>query len=589
MLSVVCKHSWPRLLLAVKDSRTLAQAHALIILTGLLVQPKFAARLIAAYGRSGNMSAARVVFDEIPQPTISDWNALIVAHSRNDLSDEVLLLYRRMVSNGRVRPDSSSFTVALKACAKIPDVEAAEEIRSHAFSLGYGADVFVSSSLVNLYAKCGKMDAAMKVFERMPKRDLVLWTTMITGLACAGMPLEAICLYGNMRSEGVEGDEITMVGLLQACAGMGNLMLGRSVHGYMIRLGMKMGVVVETSLVGMYAKSGCLSLASIIFERMQYKNVISWSTLISDYAQHGHSSEALVMMTKMQDCGLEPDSVALVSALLACSHFGYLKLGKSAHGFMVRKNFQFGRILGTALVDMYSKCGSLSSARACFDMLCSRDLISWNVIIACYGIHGNGKGALSLFLEMKETELRPDDATFVSLLTAFGHSGLVEDGRWWFNSMMNDFGIEPMEKHYACLIDLLARAGHIEEALNLIKSMPIEPGIEIWVSLLSGCYNHKKLDLGEFAAEKVLKLNPVDLGVYALASNMYALARNWDKVQELRVLMKTMGKKKTPGCSLVEVNGELHTFLADDERHTEYVKVMAMLERLECEMTESCI
>jgi len=456
-------------------------------------------------------------------------------------------------------------------------------IRANASDLGYEHDVFVCSSLVNFYAKCGRMEEALKVFEGMSKRDLISWTTMITGFVSVGKPAEAIEMYRKMRLAGVKEDEIVMLSLAQACAGTGDTRMGLSVHGRIVRLGMSMDVVVETSLVDMYAKNGLLELARFVFDRMKVKNVISWSALISGYAQNGFASDALHMLIKMQDCGFEPDSVALVSALLACSQIGFLKLGKSVHGFIVRR-CDLERISGTAIIDMYSKCGSLRSARDVFDRISSRDLISWNVIIACYGVHGCGKEALSLFLEMKETELKPDDATFASLLSACSHSGLVEDGKYWFDLMVRDFGIEPEEKHYTCMVDLLARAGHVEEAYELIKSMAIEPGIAIWVSLLSGCHSHKKLELGETVAKKVLELNPNDLGIHALVSNVYAVARKWDKVAEVRRAMRKLGTKKVPGCSLVEVNGKVHGFLIEDKSHPEYDKIVEMLERLNCEM-----
>ncbi|XP_020575016.1 putative pentatricopeptide repeat-containing protein At3g25060, mitochondrial [Phalaenopsis equestris] len=579
------QQKWPRFLLSViKDTGVIPQTHALMILTGLLAHPYFPGHLIAAYGRSGNLAAAREVFDALPQPTISSWNALIIAHSRNDSPVDVLRLYRRMISNGVVRPDSSTFTIALKACTQLSDLEAGNQIRSHAHDLGFQSDVFVSSSLLNLYVKCGKMVDAVELFDRIPKRDIVSWTTMITGFSSAGKSIEAMDSYRKMREEGVEGDEIVMIGLLQACAAMGDMRRGVSVHGHMIRLGMKMDVVLGTTLIDMYAKSGCLSLANLVFKRMPYKNIVSWSSLISAYAQNGFANDALFMLLKMQDWGLVPDSVALVSAFLACSQIGILKLGKSLHGFLVRRRLEVGIILGTAAIDMYSKCGSLLNARALFDRLSSRDLIAWNAMIDCYGIHGNGKEALILFLKMKKLELKPDDATFASLMSAFSHSGLVDEGRRWFYSMENDFGVKPREKHYACMVDLLARAGHVEEAFDLIQKMAIEPGVAVWVALLSGCINHKKLELGEYAAENVLKLSPDDLGVYTLVSNMYASARNWNKVQEIRRLMKMIGVKKTPGYSLVEVHGKLHAFLAEDKSHPEYLDIMAMLERLECEM-----
>ncbi|KAK8949483.1 putative pentatricopeptide repeat-containing protein [Platanthera zijinensis] len=586
MLSAFCYPPWPRFLLsAINNSRAIAQAHALMILTGEVAGDNSPGNLIAAYGRSGNLHAARQLFHSLPQPTISSWNAIITAHSRNDSPFEILRLYRRMVSVGGAKPDSSTFTVALKACAQLSDLESGEQIRSHAANLGFQNDVFVNSSLLNLYAKCGKMVDALQLFDKMPKRDLVSWTTMITGFSSAGKPLAAIDFYIRMQSEGVQGDGIAMVGLLQACAVIGHARMGLSIHGHIIRLDMRMDVVVETSLVHMYAKSGHLSLANRIFSRMRHKNVVSWSALISAHAQNGFANEALFMLVKMQDSGIQPDSASLVSGLLACSQIGFLKLGKSFHGFLIRRRLNVDDVkLGTAVIDMYSKCGCLLNARTLFNVLSLRDSIAWNAMISCYGIHGNGVEALSLFLKMKEANLKPDDATFASLMSALSHSGLVDEGRQSFNCMLNEFRIEPGEKHYASMVDLLARAGHAEEALDLIRTMTDEPGVAIWVALLSGCLNHKKFIIGEYAAEKVLKLNPDDLGVYALVSNLYASARNWDRVSEIRRVMKKMGMKKTPGHSLVELDGKLHAFLVEDISHPEHVKIVAVLKRLEYEM-----
>ncbi|URE35727.1 PPR repeat [Musa troglodytarum] len=583
MRSALSRPSLKHVLRSCSGAQALVQIHALMLVTGSLYYPHSSGHLISAYARIGDVAAAHSVFRTASNPNISTWNALIIAHSRRGSLDQVLRLYRLLVSQGRPRPDSSTFTVTLKACAQLFDLRSGREVITHASDLGYSHDVFVCSSVLNMYAKCGKMDDAMRVFDEMPKKDIVSWTTMITGFVNAGNPVEAIEVYRKMQAEGVEGDGIVMVGLLQACAAFGDMGIGQSVHGYMLRHHIETDVVVETCLVDMYAKNGFLETAHIVFEKMTSKNVVSWSALISGYAQNGFASDALWMLIKMQEFGLCPDSVALVSAILACSHIGFLKLGKSIHGFIM-KRFDFDHILGTAVIDMYSKCGSLLSARALFNRVCSRDLISWNTMIASYGIHGHGKEALSTFLEMSKTEFKPDHATFASLLSAFSHSGLVEEGRHWFNLMRQEYRIGPSDKHYVCMVDLLARAGHVEEAHELIQSMPDEPGVAVWVALLSGCHNHKKLELGQYAAGKVLELCPDDLGIYSLVSNVFAVAKNWDKVVEVRRRMKNMGTRKVPGYSLVEVEGKLHAFRMEDRSHPQYEKIMDLLKRLDFEM-----
>lgn len=578
---------WPKglksTLLTCKDRASVAQIHAFIIVSGIFNQRNTNGQIVATYAKIGDLKLAREVFDKLPHRGIDSWNAMIIACSRNSRSVEVIDLYHQMVLEG-VRPDSSTFTVALKACANLLDLEMGEAIRSQAIECGYEYDVFVGSSLLNLYAKCGKMDEAMGVFGKMPRRDLVSWTTMISGFVQSGHAKEAIDLYRLMRKEGLEGDGVVMIGLIQACANLGDTKMGLSVHGYLIRRDLPMDVVVQTSLVDMYAKTGQLGLASSLFKVMHCRNVVSWSALISGCAQNGFAGNALELLIEMQTFGFKPDIVSLVGALLACSQVGFLKLGKSIHGYIERR-FNFDQVSGTAVIDMYSKCGSLSCARALFDRISSRDLISWNAMIASYGIHGHGEQALSLFFQMMETNLKPDHTTFASLLSALSHSGLVREGRYWYNRMVSEFKIQPSEKHYAGMVDLLARSGQVEEARDLIDSMPNEPGIAVWVALLSGCRNHRKLLIGEMAAKKVLEFEPDDPGIYALVSNFFAAARRWDEVAGVRKAMKRTGVK-TPGYSVVEVNGKLHGFVMEDKSHAEYEHIAGILGKLEQEMSD---
>lgn len=539
-------------------------------------------RIIALYGSNNDIVSARKLFEELPLRGVDTYNAIIIAYSRKESPFEVLGIYNQMIKEN-VRPDSSIFTVALKACVRLMDLKMGEEIWGKAVELGYGNDVFVGSSMLNLYVKCGKMNEAMVVFEKMHRKDLVCWSSMINGLVFNGQPLEAVDAYKRMQKEGIDGDEVAMVGLIQACADLGDSRFGLSVHGYIIRRHLNLDIKVQTSLVDMYAKNGHLDLASHIFKNMPHINIITWGALISGFAQIGFAEGTLELLMEMQSFGFEPDSVSLISSLLACAQIGFLKLGKSIHGYIVRR-FDFDQVLGTSVIDMYSKCGVPSCARALFDQMQSRDLISWNVIIASYGIHGHGKEALSLFLQMTETKVKPDHSTFASLLSALSHSGLMEEGRYWFHLMVSKYKIQPSEKHYACMVDLLARAGEVEEALQLIDSMSTEPGLAVWVALLSGCHNHKKFSIGEKVAKKVLELNPDDLGIHALVSNFFAMGQKWDEVAGVRKAMRKSGMKKVPGYSVVEVNGELHAFIMEDKSHNQYEDIVYVLKKLYLEM-----
>lgn len=572
------------LLLACKDEAPVTQIHALIITTGIFSTNSSSNGLvIASYARIGDITSARHLFDKLPHRGVDAWNSIIVAYSRRYYLNEVLILYHQMVNEG-VKPDSSTFTVAIKASSSLKDLEVGERIWRRAVDFGYGCDVFVGSSVLNLYVKCGKIDEAKLVFDKMVKRDVVCWATMITGLVQNGKVLEAVDMFRRMRKEGIEGDGVLMLGLIQACANLGESKLGLSVHGHVVRREMLMDdVILQTSLVDMYAKIGDLKLASHVFKQMPRKNAVSWGALISGFAQNGFAEYALDLLVEMQSFDFKPDTVALVSALLACSQVGHLKLGKSIHGYIVRR-LDFELVLGTALIDMYAKCGALSCARAIFDRVDSRDVILWNTMISSYGLHGDGKEVLSLFLKMKEANISPDHATFASLLSALSHSGHVDVGQYWFNAMANECKIPPSEKHYACMVDLLSRAGRVEEAYQLIESMNTEPGLAIWVSLLSGCHNYRNFLFGEVAAKKILDLNPDDLGIYALVSNFFSLARMWDRVSILRKIMKETGMKKVPGYSAVEVNGKHEAFLVEDKSHHHYEEILQMLDSLDNEM-----
>ncbi|XP_073135471.1 putative pentatricopeptide repeat-containing protein At3g25060, mitochondrial [Henckelia pumila] len=570
------------LLLICRDRACVSKLHAVLITFGLFSNRFSAAPLISSYARVGDVYLAQKLFDSLPKPGIESWNALIVAYSRENLRHEVVSLYKEMGFHG-VKPDSSTFTMAIKACTVLMDLELGDEIWRQAVDCGYEHDIFVGSSVLNLYAKYGKMDKATCVFERMRRKDVVSWSTMITGFVKIGKVNLALDTYRRMWEEGFEGDRVVMLALIQACSNIEDLKMASSLHGYMSRRDFSTDVVVQTSLVDMYAKNGNMGIASILFRTMSCRNIVSWSTLISGYAQNGLPRHALESIIEMQSCGCEPDLVSLVGALLACSQIGLLILGKAIHGYIVRR-LDVNHILATSLVDMYAKCGSLSSARVLFDRMSTGDVILWNSIITSYGHHGYGEEALSLFHQMIKTNAKPDHATFASLLSALSHTGLVEEGKYLFDIMIKEFKVQPTEKHLVCLIDLLARAGQVEVACKVIDSMSCDPGIAIWVALLSGCLNHKKFFVGEFAARKVLELTPESPGIYSLVSNFFSAARKWDEVAKLRKLMKMKGLKKEPGYSVVEVSGKLHSFLAEHKCHPQYARILGVMEEMEIEM-----
>ncbi|CAA0841628.1 Putative pentatricopeptide repeat-containing protein - mitochondrial [Striga hermonthica] len=568
------------------DIASISKTHALLITTGAFCSGISSARLIASYVRTGNISLARKLFDTLPKRGIDSWNAILIGYSRGNHPRQVINMYQSMLLE-KVKPDSSTFTVAIKACTTSLDLQSGEKIWENAVESGYGSDLFVGSSILNLYTKCGKMGEAVSVFDKMSRRDVVSWGTMITGFAKSGMAEEAIDFYRKMREEGLEGDGVVILALIQACANVEDPKVAYSLHAYLIRKCIPMDVVLQTSLMDMYAKNGKMGGACSLFRAMSHKNAVSWSTLISGYAKNGYARKALELFNEMKTLGFDPDVVSLVSALLACSQLGFLLMGREIHGYAARR-FDVSRdhVLSTAIIDMYAKCGLLPLANTLFEKMSSKDIIVWNIMIASNGIHGQGEKALSIFHRMMETGAKPDHVTFASLLSAMSHSGLVDEGRKWFDAMINEYKIQPMEKHYVSLIDVLARSGRVEEARDVISLMDCGPKMSICVALLSGCINHKKFDIGEIVANKVLELKPDCPGIYTLVSNFFATAKRWDGVAMVRKAMKRGGVKKIPGYSAIEVKGKVHAFVADDTSHPWYKGIIGTLEEMEVKMRD---
>ncbi|XP_018488202.2 putative pentatricopeptide repeat-containing protein At3g25060, mitochondrial, partial [Raphanus sativus] len=585
--TLLCPRRLKFLLSATKHKRHITQIHAFAITAGHLLHGSFIARdLVSSFVRICEISHARKVFDKLPQRNVSVYNSMVAAYSRGNKPDEVLSLYDEMIDEG-VRPDSSTFTMTIKACLNnaMMVLERGEAVWCKAVECGYENDVFVCSSVLNLYMKRGKIEEAEALFGKMKKRDLVCWTTMVTGFAQAGESLKAVEFYRGMQREGFGRDGVVMIGLLQASADLGDQRMGCSVHGYLIRTGLPMNVVVETTLVDMYVKVGFIELASRVFSRMMFKTAVSWGSLISGFAQNGLADKAFEAVVEMQSVGFQPDLVALVGVLLACSQVGSLKTGRSIHCYILKRHF-LDRVSATALMDMYSKCGVIASSREIFDQTRRKDLVCWNTMISCYGIHGDGEEVVSMFVKMTESDIEPDHATFASLLSAFSHLGLVEQGQHWFSAMRNRYNIKPSEKHFVCLIDLLARSGRVEEALDVINSEKLDSSLPVWVALLSGCIIHRNLSVGERAADRILELNPDSTGVQTLVCNFFATAKKWKEVAKVRKMMRSGAMEKVPGYSVIEVNGQLRTFLMEDLRHHEHHQMLQVLRDLSSEMRD---
>ncbi|KAJ0986038.1 hypothetical protein J5N97_004394 [Dioscorea zingiberensis] len=528
---------------------------------------------------SGLPAYARLVFSSIPHPNVFLFNTMIRGLVSADLMPDTIRLYSEMRLTGLL-PNNFTFPFVLKACARLLDLEMGTRIHTHIFKSGMDLDVFVSTSLVSLYAKCGRLRDARFLFDEMPVRNVVSWTGIITGHMDNGQMEEALELFRKSLAMDLSPDSFTLVRVLTACSQLGDLRTGQWIHQYIEDRGMDKNVFVDTSLIDMYTKCGNMESARRVFDLMAEKDVVSWSAMIGGYSSNGLPQEALKLFFQMQSARIRPDCYTMVGVLSACARLGALELGQQASRLMDMNEFLSNPVLGTALIDMYAKCGSVAKAWTIFEGMMERDLIVWNAMISGLAMTGHGKISFGLFSQIVKLGIQPNGNTFIGLLCSCTHSGLVEDGRRYFNTMTQVYSLTPRIEHYGCLIDLLGRAGMLGEARQLIKDMPMEANAVIWGALLAGCKIHRDSHLAEEVLKQLIELEPHNSGNYVLLSNIYSASGRWEDAARLRTCMVEKGIRKTPGCSWVEVNGMVHEFRVGDKSHPLSEKIYAKLDEL---------
>eukprot|EP01018_Ginkgo_biloba_P018788 Gb_22440 [translate_table: standard] len=561
------------------------EIHDYILRTGFGLDVFVATALIGMYANCGSIENARQVFDRMSKRDLVSWSTMIAGYAKNGEADQALSLFRQMQLEG-LKPNFITMGSVLQACTHLGALQQGKSIHCYIIRSEFDLDAYAENSLVAMYAKCGAIDITRRLFDNMSKRDVVSWSAVIAGYAHNHHANEALRLFHLMQASSVKPNTITMVGLLPACAQLGALQQGKMIHGYIIRNAFESDIFVGTALLDVYAKCGSIETARLLFDKMSTKNIISWNAMIAACAQSGHANEALIRFKQMQLAGMKPNSNTVATVLPACGHLAVLQQGKCIHGYIVRNGLESDVFVGTALVDMYAKCGIVKIARQLFEKMFIKNVVTWNAMIAGYGIHGRGKDALALFSQMRHIGLKPNDITFVSILSACSHAGLVDEGWQYFNCMTRDYCIVPRAEHYACMVDLLGRAGQLDEAQKFIDNMPIEPSASVWGALLGACRIHCNIELGEHVAERLFDMEPGNSGCYVLLSNIYSAAGRWDAVAKLRRTMKDIGLKKTPGCSLIEVDNRVHTFLVGDRSHPQSEKIYSMLESLTGQMKE---
>ncbi|XP_050257597.1 pentatricopeptide repeat-containing protein At1g74600, chloroplastic [Quercus robur] len=524
------------------------QIHSWILKTGYYLDAAVGAALINMYSKIGSLDLSELVFKEVGNiKNLGTCAAMISAFTQNQNFRGAIEMFQRMLQES-VRPDKfcTSSLLSIIGCLYL-----GRQIHCYALKTSLVPDVSVGCSLFTMYSKCGSLEQSYKVFEQILEKDNVSWASMIAGFAEHGCSDQAIQLFREMLLEEIIPDQMTLTATLTACSALRSIRKGKELHGYALRFGVGKDIVVGGALVGMYSKCGSLELASRVFDMLPEKDQVVWSSLVSGYAQNGYIEKALMLFCDMLMADFTIDCFTVSSVLGAVALLNRSGIGTQLHAYITKLGLDSDVSVGSSLMTMYSKSGSLGDCRKAFDHIENPDLIGWTTMIVSYAQHGKGAEALSVYELMRKEGIKPDSVTFVGVLSACSHNGLVEEAYIHLNSMAKDYGIEPGYRHYACMVDLLGRSGRLKEAEQFINNMPVKPDALVWGTLLAACKVHGDIELGKIAAKKVMELEPCDAGVYVSLSNICADMGQWEDVLKIRSLMKGTGVTKEPGWSFV--------------------------------------
>lgn len=456
-------------------------------------------------------------------------------------------------------PTAGRLSALIRRCAAGGALSPGAQLHAQGLVGGLLPDATLDTDFVLLYSRCGALHRARQVFDGMSFPSMHAYNVLLA----ASPPGAAVELISRLLASGLRPDRYSIPAVVRACAELRDTLLGAVFHGFALRLGLLANVVVSGALLDMYAKTGMLGDAARVFDEMPERDAVVWNCMVTGYARAGSSEETLKLFRKAQieSVDMARDLRAVPNVLNVCANEGQLMKGREIHGRMVRCfAFDSDIAVGNALVDMYAKCGQVDGVQAVFASMKERNVVSWSTLISCYGVHGMGKEALRIYEEMVSRGVKPNCITFISILSSCSHSGLVSDGRRIFESMSKVHAVEPTADHYACMVDLLGRAGAIEEAVGIIRNMPMEPGASLWGALLSACAIHNNVDVGEVAAYKLFELEEGNASNYVTLCGIYDAIGRSDSVAGIRSRMRELGMVKTPGCSWVHVKGRAHAF-----------------------------
>ncbi|XP_019100248.1 PREDICTED: pentatricopeptide repeat-containing protein At3g50420-like [Camelina sativa] len=560
--------------------------HSKIIKLGYLDNVVVQTSVLGMYSSCGDLESARRMFDCVNDGDAVAWNTIIVGSLRNDKIEDGLMLFRNMLMSG-VDPTQFTYSMVLNACSKLGSYSLGKLIHARIIIVSdHLADLPVENALLDMYCSCGDIKEALYVFERIRKPNLVSWNSIISGCSENGFGEQAILMYRRLqRMVTPHPDEYTFSAAISATVVPECSIHGKLLHGQVTKLGYERSVFVGTTLLSMYFKNGEAESAQKVFGVIAERDVVLWTEMIVGHSRLGNGEYAVQLFVEMYREKNTTDGFSLSSVLGACSDMAMLRQGEVFQSLAIKTGLDSVMSVCGTIVDMYGKNGKYEIAESVFSLVSNPDLKCWNSMLGAYSHHGMVEKALSFFEQILVNGFRPDAITYLSLLAACSHRGSTQEGKFLWNQM-KESGIKAGLKHYSCMVSLVSKAGLLDEALELIEQSPPENNqAELWRTLLSACVNTRNLQMGLYAAEQILKLDPEDTATHILLSNLYAVNGRWEDVAEMRRKIRGLASPKDPGLSWIEVNNNnTQVFSSGDQSNTEVSRAQDELHRLKSSM-----
>lgn len=541
--------------------------------------------LLDMYSKCGSLEDAWQVFNMLTKRDVVTWNAMIGGCIENGYSEEALQIFQQMRYEG-LEPNQVTFVCILKACSRLATLAHGKFVHAYILENRFESGVFIGNSLIDMYSKCGKLEEAWKVFNGLPRRDVVTWGAVISGYVQHGQSEQSLQLFEQMQEQGIKPDQVIFVSILKACSNIGAPDQGMLIYAHVIECGSESSIPIGNTLINMYIKCWKYEDAGQVFKQMTTRDVVTWTAMLEGYAQHGFAQEAIQAFIQMQQEGIMPNQLTFVSILKASLVTATLNQCKLMHVHVIESSCPLDVYIATSLINAYANCGSLKDACRMFDNLPKEDVVTWNTIIAVCAQHGDYKLVLQYFEDMKQKNLKPDHKTFVSILCACSQMGLVEDGCQFLKSMQEQYGVLPILDHYNCVLDLFGRSGLLDDAEGFLQTMPFLPDIVAWTSLLGHCKTHGNVELGRRCFDQVMKTDCRNAAAYMHMSNIYSHANMQEDVECIEELRICANAWKKPGSALVDINNNVHHFIVGGDNQPDTEENYEKLKRICVAMKE---